>query len=353
MTFIDKWLESVRTAPEPWITAAVIAGGALLLSGLVADALFSVTRRLLPRVGQDTFGSLRKSFRRPLQLFLFLLGLYGALHQLPLSEQTDVQLVRALRIGFILTAAYGAFHLEGLLEALLSRMDSRMNLQASELLRQFSIRIIRVLVVLLAAALVAEQFGINAAGIIAGLGIAGLAVALAAQDTRANIFAGMVLILDKPFDVGELITTEGYTGTVEKINFRSTRLRLLTQELVVIPNSAVAKGPLVNLTRRDQRRAELRLELGKGFSRHRLTAFVTELESRLKATEGIDPESVLVRLESYAVGGPVLNVAYLTATADWERFVTIRQEGIFLLMEMLERHELATARQRVAFVQEN
>ncbi len=347
MVWMDKLFSEIREAPEPWIAAIVTAGCFLVFSGLAADLIFRVIRIFARGIDPETWTSLKSSFRKPLKVFLMLLGLYWGLEILPLSAATDLVLGRYLVTGFILTAAYGAYHLEGVLGAVFSKVDARMNLQSSELLKQFSLRIIRFVVAVLAVTLVAEQFGINAGSIVAGLGLAGLAVALAAQDTLANIFAGIVLIMDKPFDVGELVQVENHTGTVENINFRSTRIRLLTQELVTIPNSAIAKGAIINLDRRNQRKAQVKLELGKGVRRKALLDFIDELEGILRETPGIDPVSVLVRLESYAVTGPVLNMAFLANTGDWETFVTIRQEAVFTLMEALERHDVKTARQRV------
>lgn len=347
MRWLEKLMTDIQAAPEVWTAAAVIFCAFVFLSGLAATLIFRVFRLFLRQVREETWDSVVQSFRTPLRVFLVLLGLYWALEVLPLSGKTDLLMGRFLKVGFILAAAYGAYNLEGVVAAVFSRAGARMNLQSSELLKQFSLKIIRFVVVILALTLVAEQFGINAGSIIAGLGLAGLAVALAAQDTLANIFAGIVLILDKPFDVGELVNVDNHTGTVENINFRSTRIRLLTQELVTIPNSAIAKGAITNLTRRSQRKAEVRLELGKAVRRSGLLQFIQELEGLLRETPGIAPETVLVRLESYTVTGPVLHMMFLTDTADWDEFVTIRQEAVLLLMEALEQHEVKTARQRV------
>lgn len=351
MVQIDQWLASVRSAPEPWIAAAVITVGVLIFSGLMADLFFALLRAGLPRMDKEAHASLRDSFRKPLRLLLTLVGFYAALHRLPLQAGADAQLIRLLKVGIILIVAYGAFNLEGVLAAAFKKLDGRMNLQGSELLRQFFIRVIRFLVAIVAVALVLDQFGIDVGNILAGLGIAGLAVALAAQDTLANILAGIMLILDKPFDVGELVSFENQLGTVENINFRSVRIRLLTQELVVIPNSAIAKGMVTNYSRRSQRRAEVRLGLSQSLSRAVLEPFIQEAEKLLKATEGIDAESVVVKLETVQEEGPVLYLCFLTETADWDEFTAIRQEALFLLMEAQERHRIGTARQRVAVFQ--
>lgn len=347
MVWLDNLFNGISGNPEPWIAAAVIAGGVAVFSGVAAEIVFRLLRPMAGAMEQETWNSLKIAFRKPLKVLVILIGIYWGLELLPLSDKADLARIRYMKSAFILTAAYGAFHLEALLATVFSRLDEKMNLQSSQLLKQFSLRIIRFVVAVLAVTLIAEEFGVNAASIVAGLGLAGLAVALAAQDTLANVFAGIVLIMDKPFDVGELIVVEGFTGTVENINFRSTRIRLLTQELVTIPNSAIAKGPITNLTRRTQRRAELKLELGKHARRDVLLAFIDELTLTFKGMAGIDPETVMVRLESVAVTGPVLQILFLTDTAEWDDFVAIRQEAVLALMEALDRHAISTARQRL------
>ena len=329
--------------PGPFWAALAIFLFFTLFSGLLARLFFRILRLFMARTETGTFQSLVQSFTKPIKVFIFLIGIYLASDQLTLPPHVQLYFSRGLAVGFILSAAYGAFHLEGVLAAVFRKLNDKMNLQTGELLQQFLMRIIRCVVAVLAAAMIAETFGINAGGVVAGLGLAGLAVAMAAQSTLANIFAGIALIMDKPFEVGDRIQVDTLDGLVEAINFRSTKIRLLTQELVSIPNSVVAGGHIINCTRRDQRKVDLRMELGLGANPDALKLFMKELESDLKACPDIDETSVLVRISEYTIAGPVLEIAFLTRTADWFEFTEIRQEAIFLFMETLKRHPLDMA----------
>lgn len=108
----------------------------------------------------------------------------------------------------------------------------------------------KVFVVVVAALVTAQNLGINITGLIASLGIGGLAVALAAQDTLANLFGAVAIFLDKPFRVGDRIQLDQVDGVVETIGLRSTRVRNLDGHLITIPNKTIGNATITNITRR-------------------------------------------------------------------------------------------------------
>ena len=97
--------------------------------------------------------------------------------------------------------------------------------------------------------MVAQEWDYRIDGFIAGLGLGGLAFSLAAKDTLSNVFGGLVVILDKPFSIGDWIKTPSVEGTVEDISFRSTKVRTFAQALVTVPNATLANEPVTNWTR--------------------------------------------------------------------------------------------------------
>jgi MscS family membrane protein len=124
--------------------------------------------------------------------------------------------------------------------------DEQFNKQFLPILR----KTFKVFIIIVAVLLTANNLGLNITSLIASLGIGGLAVALAAQDTLANLFGGVAVLLDKPFKVGDRITVDNVDGTVETIGFRSTRVRNLDGHLVAIPNKTVANATVVNIAQR-------------------------------------------------------------------------------------------------------
>ena len=104
----------------------------------------------------------------------------------------------------------------------------------------FSFKIIRGVIYVVAIFIIIANLGIDISGLIAGLGLGGVIITLAAQDTAKNLIGGVVIFLDKPFVVGDWIQMDTFEGTVEDITFRSTRVRTFENSVVNIPNSVIA-----------------------------------------------------------------------------------------------------------------
>jgi len=121
--------------------------------------------------------------------------------------------------------------------------------------------LVKIIVVSMAAIMVLSDFGFNVAGLVAGLGIGGLAFAFAAKDLIGNIFGGVSVIADKPFKIGDMIKFDNRQGTVKEIGIRTTRIETLDGTLLIIPNAKFTDGIIENVTRRKQHRVALNLGL--------------------------------------------------------------------------------------------
>ena len=140
--------------------------------------------------------------------------------------------------------------------------------------------------------------GVDVGALIAGLGIGGVAIALAAQDTAKNIFAGIMILFDRPFKIGELITIDGTTGYVEDMGIRSTKLRTYSGQLVVIPNYKTADSNLTNITREPSRRIELNVGLTYSTTPEQMRQAMDILRNLPSSVDGIE-EKVKVYFTSF------------------------------------------------------
>ena len=122
-------------------------------------------------------------------------------------------------------------------------------------------------------------FNLNVATIVAGLGIGGLAIALAAQDTLQNLLGSFTIFADKPFVVGDLVNVAGYNAVVEKVGFRSTVVRTLDKTLVIIPNKKMIDSPLENQTLRNLRRVKFNVVVLYGNPPEKIKKISEEIKS--------------------------------------------------------------------------
>ncbi|MES3016534.1 MAG: mechanosensitive ion channel domain-containing protein [Bacteroidota bacterium] len=260
----------------------------ILLFGLLFKRIFS---RLLSRVLYKMFRSVHSGtdsnvfvglLLRPIELLILFITIYLAINQLdyPLNEVIfrrtslagkipvvyEIKLIQVIDKIFLLLLIISFFRILlriidfiahiFLYKASLteSKSDDQMVPFVKELSKIVTI-IFAVFVVL------GSVFNLNVATIIAGLGIGGIAVALAAQDTLQNLLGSFTIFADKPFVVGDNVRIDKYEGTIEKVGFRSTLLRTVDKTLVVIPNKKMVDSPLENLSLRNSHRMKFNIGL--------------------------------------------------------------------------------------------
>jgi MscS family membrane protein len=194
-----------------------------------------------------------ESLKRPLTFLIFTVGVF--LSSLRLLNEFDEEFFgTVLRIFFALMAfaiAWAIYRLVGVLDHHLETLSRRTDNNLDELLVDLIRKTVRFVVVFIAVLFIGQTIlGLRITALVAGAGIAGLAIALAAKDTLANFFGSVMIMLDKPFTVGERIVVDTINGTVERIGFRSTRIRSLNGHMYSIPNSKLADSTVENITKR-------------------------------------------------------------------------------------------------------
>jgi len=168
-------------------------------------------------------------------------------------------------------------------------------------------------------------FELNVANLVAGLGLGGLAFALAAKESLENLFASFTIFLDKPFVVGDLVTVDNITGHIENVGFRSTRIRTLEKSVVSLPNKLLIDNPLDNLMLRTHRRADSNLIFEYQTPKANLETFLENLRSYLASHPKCNEES-MVRFMEYGDNGYVIRMLYFISTQDFNEFCAVREE---------------------------
>ncbi len=205
------------------------------------------------------------------------------------------------------------------------------------------VQIVRALIIVLGFAVVLESWGYDVAGLVTGLGIGGLAVALAAQDTLANLFGYFVILADEPFRVGEYIVFGDVSGTVEHIGFRSTRLRAVDQSLIAAPNSVLMNATITNWSRLTKRRLQMTLGLEYASSPQQILAVVQAVREMLRAHEQVQADSVIVQFVAFNESSlDVLMVCYMKVSA-WADFQAAKQDINLRIMRILDTHGVGMA----------
>lgn len=205
-------------------------------------------------------------------------------------------------------------------------------------------RLAKALILALALVAVLSALGYPVASLIAGLGIGGLALALAAQKTVENLFGSISLGVDQPFRVGDFVKVEEFVGTVEAIGLRSTRFRTLDRTVISIPNGKLADMRLESFSARDRMRLACTVGLVYGSTSAQMREVLAGLERVLREHPRIWSDTVVVKFKEMAASSLDIEVMAWFRTSDWGEFQAIRQEVLIQFLEVVEK-----ARTSVAF----
>ena len=180
-------------------------------------------------------------------------------------------------------------------------------------------------------------FNLNVATIVAGLGIGGIAVALAAQDTLQNLLGSFTIFADKPFVVGDLVRVDKYEGTIEKVGFRSTLLRTLDQTMVIIPNKKMIDSPVENLTLRNLRRMKFNIALKYDTLPDTISKITKEIEEFVNKHASTSNDT-LVTFDSFGDSSVNLQVQYFIAVTQYTDYMKIKEEINYQIMEIVTKN---------------
>tara|TARA_B100000683_G_scaffold86760_1_gene85655 strand:- start:412 stop:1464 length:1053 start_codon:yes stop_codon:yes gene_type:complete len=269
-----------------------IAVGILILSFVVVKMLYwifsNVIRRLTSKTKTNLDDVLIDKLEKPLTYLVLILGYWISIHYLVFKEEVEIVLENAAY--FLLVIDVTAV-LSRIVDALISEVimpiteksDSSFDNQLIPVIQKGVRSIIWILGIIIGL----DNIGFDITAMIAGLGIGGLALALAAQDSVKNIFAGIMIFLDKPFRIKDRIQVDGFDGTVEEVGLRSTRLRTLEGRIVTIPNSRFTDNSVTNVTSQPTLKIKLNLGLTYDTDETQMQKAIDILEDIVKDQEAI------------------------------------------------------------------
>jgi len=320
--------------------AALFLIGAVLLRRVATTIIFNQLKKLAAKTETTLDDKLFPALEAPVATFIMLVGIFSALQVLKLSAHTD------LFIGYGVTVSFSLAIFWGLLCALGVLLD---HAHEVALERQMSVaafmpwikKSLVAMFVVLGLLLTVQSLGYNVSAILSGLGIGGLAFALAAQDTLANLFGSIVVAIDQPFKLGETVKIGAHVGTVEDIGLRSTKLRLVDKSLIIIPNKTVSSEAIVNLSRFTGRRVEQVLALTYATKPAQLEALVREISDLIRREAEVIPTSVMVYFRDLSPSSLDLWLVYVAQDADFQKHMALRQRLNLAFMRAVEARGLA------------
>ena len=212
------------------------------------------------------------------------------------------------------------------------------NKRISQEIGLFLVKALKVFVIALGLVAVLQNFGINVSAFIASLGLGGLAFALAAKDTAANLFGGFAILTDNIFKIGDWIKVGSVEGIVEDIGMRTTKIRAFDKRLIVMPNATIANSAVDNFSRRDRRRINMRIGLTYSTTPEEMQTILKEIREMLQNHPMIHDDPLFVYFDKFDDSSLSLFFYLFTKTAVWEEYLKIREDINLKIIEIVEKN---------------
>lgn len=332
-------IESVDLSLAALLPALILGASAYLLPVLyrrLAKSLLQKLHALMPEVLQI----LTEAYLEPTTLLLRTFLGYAALHALPVqfAEKFPVYSVLALffRLCVIFFIGYGAWRAAPMCRLLLRSAENHLDLATNKTMGRFFENIYKVLVVVFAGIAALDQLGVPVTGLLTGAGVAGLAISLAAQSTLSSLIAGITLVLEHPFGIGDYIILSSVEGTVEDISFRSTRIRNADNVVITIENSKVCAEYIQNANQRTSRLWQFTLGLTYDTTEKKIQRLTQDLTQLLQSQPTVQPNGVTVTLDKFNdYSLDILVRVYLT-TLPYADYLKERHRLNLLIMQTVK-----------------
>ena len=312
-----------------------IALGALVLAGIVVSLLIQVLILLMAqRIAKRRGVELKRGRKmmRPFGLIATGTIWYVGLKYLLLGETAYAVLMNSARFVLMVGVVWSASRVIDWIAEIFAGMARATRSKLDDILVPMVRRVVKIVVVILGMVWIAENMGQDIGTLLAGLGIGGIAIALASRDSVENFFGAITILADRPFEVGDWIVMGDIEGTVSKIGFRSTRVRTFYNSLITFPNAMLIRSAVDNLGRRLYRRLKLQLGVTYDTPPEKLEAFIEGIRELIRRHPHTRKDYYHVYFHGYGDNSLDILVYLFLVVPDWGTELRERQN---LLMDIL------------------
>ncbi len=327
MEQVVSFIESLKAVD---IVDIIVAVCLIILFKVLSPSISYVIIKLFKFNSKSKKAIRESAFYTPLKVFFTILGVYLAVLFLkkPLNLPDNVMdiVTKAFQIISVLAFAKALASSFTTKSSLIRKIRKNWKNDVEDSMLEFALKVARVVIYLVALFVVFAILQINLSGLVAGLGIGGIIVTLAAQDTAKNIFGGVVLFIDKPFNVGDWIQTPNYEGTVEDMTFRTTRIRNFENSVVNIPNSTIADSAIINWSKMEKRRYKFSLSFPLETTAEQMEIISNKLREMLMNEPQVIDDDIIISFENITDNGLSLLVYMFVVPTGYNDYIMLKDK---------------------------
>lgn len=297
---------------QDWMISLIIILAAILFNKGIVLLNKHVIQKLTAKTNNRLDDILFKMLEAPVLLGIALVAIWVAAKRLELGAPVENLILKSYRVLTVVNITWFVARLANALieEYLVPKAEQNERIildnHLMSIIRRMALTVIWAIGIVMAL----NNVGVNVGTLIAGLGIGGLAFALAAQDTIKNIFGGFTIFTDRPFRIGDRIKVDGFDGIVEDIGVRSTRLRTLEKRVVTIPNYKIVEASVENISNEPMRRVLIKLGLTYNTSPEKMEEAISILKDMPKKVKDVDSKDIVAAFTDFTDYALIITFVY-------------------------------------------
>ncbi|MFH1588165.1 MAG: mechanosensitive ion channel family protein [Candidatus Diapherotrites archaeon] len=348
---IDSFKASVNTMfPGTYFGSTVeqyiIFFGILILFALLGKIVYYLMknhmRKLTEKTKTELDDILIDIIEEPLVLLIVIIGLFIGFHFQLANNEFAWFFDRLIGMLIVIIVAWFAIRLLNvLIEHYLKPLTEKTHSKLDDQLIPVLSKSVKVAIIAIALILSLQNFGYDVTALIAGLGIGGLAVAFAAQETISNVFGGIAIFVDKPFTVGDRVKFRDLDATVMQVGLRTTRLQDFDNYYISVPNSIVSKEIITNVEKAKKRRVKFTLNLVYSTPKKKMEKAKELVKKAVSEIEGTFPEETKVIFDNF--GSSSLDLIVIYYLDPKKGFLEVKDAVNFRIMDLFEKEKLEFA----------
>ena len=324
-----------------------IAIGIILVFKILSSILSKIIIKVLSIKNKEKTDIRKNPFYKPLKTIFKFIGIYVALNflkqEMTISIELESIINKIIKIAMIIFVAKAFGESLNEKNGIFTKLKTKRNKEIDSATISLILKAIKIIIYIIAAFMIISELGYNISGFLTSLGIGGVVITLAAQDTAKSLIGGALIILDKPFKVGDYIKVGTFEGTVEEITFRSTNIRTLENSVLHIPNSEMSISAIINYNEMEKRRYFSRLTLELNTKLDKVEEVKNQIQEMLQSRKDIIKDTVTVKFENISANGmDLLIIAYINET-NYGKFLEIKEQINYAIMTILQNQGVELA----------
>ena len=334
---MEKVEEIIQTIKANQPMDLAIALGILILFILISSGFAKLIMRIFKIKVEK--GTKKSNIYKSLKFVWIITGIYISLRILNLSADITAIITKIFKLILIYNITKIIAFLIEPNSKIFNKINENKNIKNDNTIKVI-VKFARGIIYIIGAFIFISELGYDLSGLVTGLGIGSVVIALAAQDFAKSILGGLSITLDKPFEIGDSIEVKGTAGIVENITFRSTRLRKFDNSVMTIPNSVIADADIINWNKIEKRRFETKLKVSLNMMPQQIDSLTQKIQQELENIPYVINDTARVYFSEIKSDGLVLTIYLYTTITDYDEYMKFANDLNLKILSILEHQNV-------------